>query len=193
MGVVDFRREIELGGDDFFGQSGAQAALFREPPPLRGRRAGDDDDPVEACFGLRLKEQRDVHDEPAALAGDLRGACDPARPDGRVQDALKLPPFRFIVENERTQPGAVGISFCVTNGIAKSLRDRLTDRGIMGQQLVRSLIGVEKFGGKMAQEQAGERRFPGGNSAGDAEDGHSPILRTAGDRRLRDPAEPVSR
>ena len=176
MGLVDFLREIELGGDHLFGQHCAQAALLRQPPPLRGRRAGYDDDPVEVRFGLRLKQQRDVHDEPAAFAGSLRGACGPASPDGRVEDLLKLTPFRFIVENERAQPGAVGTSPCVTNSIAKSLDDGLADDGIAGQQFVRSLICVKAPGGQVAQQQAGERRLSGGDSAGDAEDGHSPIL-----------------
>ena len=133
MGVIDFGRESELGSEDLVRQLVAQTALPGESPPLCIRGAGDHDNPVKIRLSLSFVEQWDVNDQPAAVAGFLASPCEPARANGRMQDPLELTPFRFIVENERAQLGAVGISLWVTNDIAKSCDHRLADGGLVDE------------------------------------------------------------
>ena len=156
MGFVDFRREIELGGDDHFRQRGAQGALLREPSPLCRGRTGDDDDPVKVRLGLCFKKQRDVHDVPGALTGDFPGAIRPSLADDRMQDLFELPPARLIMEDQRAQSGAVRLSRRVAYVRTESFYNRPDRRIIIGEQVVRTSVRIEKLGRKTAQQQAGE-------------------------------------
>ncbi len=156
MGFVDFRREIELGGDDPFRQRGAQGALLREPPPLRRGRTGDGDDPVKVRLGLCFKKERDVHDEPVALAGDFPGAIRPSLADKWMQDLFELSPARLIMEDKRAQSGAVRLSRRVAYVRTESLYNRPDRRIVIGEQVVRTSVGIKKLGRKTAQQQAGE-------------------------------------
>ena len=147
-----------------------------EPPPLRGSRTGDDDDPVEVRFGLRFKEQRDIDNEPDAVCWALSRARVIQRgADRRVQDPSSWRRRRLVVENERAQSVPIWISLGVTNGIAESVNDLRR----MAVSLVSNSWAFDRrrtAQREVTQQQAGERRLSGGDSAGDAEDGHSPIL-----------------
>ena len=52
VGLRGFRREVELRGDDVFGNVVRELALIAEPGPLGGGRTGDDNHRGEMAWAL---------------------------------------------------------------------------------------------------------------------------------------------
>ena len=65
VGLGDFRREVDLRGNDFFGNFGGELAVFAKSGALGGGRTGDDDHGGKVTLGVGLVEQGNIGAEPA--------------------------------------------------------------------------------------------------------------------------------
>ncbi len=132
-----------MSAQDFFGEFRAQAALFPQPPLLRIRGAGDDDNAVEPSFGLRFKKQRKIDEQPTAGAVGFIGPCTPPGADNRVENGFEQATSGVVFENQFTEPLAIGLSRRVAGRRAECLIYRLLNIGVIRQQIMRTSVGIE--------------------------------------------------
>lgn len=145
-----FRREVELRGDDVFGNFVRELALFAKPRPLRGGRAGNDDYRGKMALGVRLVEQRNIGAEPVITARRTSGLLHPAVANDGMEDALKLTPFYRIGKDNLTQADSVWLAIRIGYTGPEGFDYGCLDVCIASEQLMHTAIGVEKFGRKMA-------------------------------------------
>ena len=131
VGLRDFRREVELRGDDVFGNFGGQLALFAEPRALGGGRAGHDNHRGKVALGVGFVEQGNIGAKPAIAARRVPCLLHPTVADDRMEDLFKLTPSGRIGKDNFAQPGPVGPSILPDGIGSKRGNDRLADAGVM--------------------------------------------------------------
>ena len=124
--------------------------------------------PVSYSSGISTQSQ-------SARSSTVAGLGSPACADALGGGSLRVPAPVAVVER---QARATRARSGVPVGAENIRRQRLLGparrtAAIARQQLVRALVGVEKFRRQVPQQRRDKRRLAGGNAAGDAEHGHS--------------------
>lgn len=159
VGLRDFRREVELRGDDVFGNVVWKLALIAEPGPLGNGRTGDNNHRGKMALGVGLVEQWNVCAEPVIAARRIFCLLHPAVTDDGMEYLLKLTPSGRIGKDNFTQPPAVRSSVKADHVLAEGLRDGFLDTGVTREELMRAAVGVKKGRRQMAAERSGKTRF----------------------------------
>ena len=168
VGLGDFRREVELRGDDVFGNFVGELALFAEPGPLCGGRTGDDDHRGKVALGVGLVEQGNIGAEPVIAARRFPGHPHPAVADDGVENLLKLTPLVGIGKDNFTQACPVGASLLPDGVSAKRGNDCFLHTGIVREQVMRAAIGIKNIRRQIAEQGLGETGFPRSHAPGNA-------------------------
>jgi len=159
VGLRDFRREVELRGDDVFGNVGRELAVVSEPGPLGGGRTGDDDYRGKLALGVGFVEQRNVCAEPEIAARRISCLLHPAVTNDGMEDLLKLTPSGRIGKDNFTEARPVGAAITADDVTSKGRSDRFLNAGIACEQLVGAAVGVEKLRWQMAAQGSGKTGF----------------------------------
>jgi hypothetical protein len=168
VGLGDFRREVELRGDDVFGNFVGELALFAEPGPLCVGRTGDDDHRGKVALGVGLVKQGNIGAEPVIAARRIPGQPHPAVADDGVENLLKLTPSAGIGKDYFAQVRPVGTTVLPDGVSAKRRNDCFLHAGIFCEQVMRAAIGIENIRRQIAEQCGGETGFPRGHSPGNA-------------------------
>ncbi len=154
VGLGDLGGEIELGGEDFFGEVFGEMALVLEARALGGRRAGDDDYGVEMPGRAGFIKQRNIDAKPVTRSGGIPGQRHPAVADGGVEDVFEFTAFGGVIKDQLAQHSPVRPAFAVEYFRPKDCPHRRLNGVIMREQIVRALVSVEKLRRQVAPERS---------------------------------------